>query len=77
MPVFESSSSERNKTRLVFQCKNCEFVSDIYSLYQEIPKPMPNKMSQPWKFRTAAPNLHVALSVVLIDTPIGNNARFD
>ena len=55
-----------------FRCKSCAFVSDMYRLYQVIPKRTQCKISQPRKFHTAAINL--ALSVVLMDTPIGNNA---
>ena len=47
-------------------------MSDLYSLYQEIPEETQQKISQPRKFCTAAINL--ALSVVLMDTPIGNRA---
>ena len=46
-----------------FRCKSCAFVSDMYRLYQVIPKRTQCKISQPRKFHTAAINL--ALSVVL------------
>ena len=55
-----------------FRCKSCAFVSDLYSLYQEIPIETQLKISQPRKFCTAA--INQALSVVLMDTPIGNHA---
>ena len=44
----------------------------LYNLYQEIPKETQQKISKPRKFCTTAINL--ALSVVLMDTPIGNHA---
>ena len=47
-------------------------MSDLYSLYQEIPIETQLMISQPRKFCTAA--INQALSIVLMDTQIGNHA---